>query len=202
MVEKWIDKIRRMERSRKQNDDGVESMNVENGIENVGRDRGMWMMRSRNVEANGGSLRSLDLAGGTSAEDVERSRDVECQRRHGRARREAYRPLNASISDRHTERPSWESLENEERLRARHWRIAGNNKIIPKMIITMKEGLRSHPSKMTNNLRTNWLAFETWALNNWEGKNKNNNGALTLTKVYGNSLIGATGYYCISAMPH
>jgi hypothetical protein len=71
-----------MERSRKQKGAGVKSMKVEGGIWNVGRGRGIWMTGLRNVEANGESLRSLDVAGETSAEGAGRSRHVECRRRH------------------------------------------------------------------------------------------------------------------------
>jgi hypothetical protein len=58
-----------MERSREQNKDGLKSMKVEDGI---GKGREIWMTGSRNVEANGGGLRSLDGAGGTSVEGAER----------------------------------------------------------------------------------------------------------------------------------
>jgi hypothetical protein len=68
--------------------------------------------RSRNIEANGESLRSLDVAGGTLTEGVGRSRDVECRRWHRRGRRESYRQLNTSISDRHTEGLFWQYIEN------------------------------------------------------------------------------------------
>jgi hypothetical protein len=69
------------------------------------------MTGSWNVEVNGESLRLLDVAGETSAEGVGRSRDVECLRRHRLGRKEACRPLNASISDRHTKRLYWQYLE-------------------------------------------------------------------------------------------
>jgi hypothetical protein len=101
-----------MEKLRNQNGDGVKLMKVEDGIENVGRGRGISMTRSRNVEANGNSLRSLEIAGRTSAEGAERSGDVECRRRHRRGRREARRPFNTSIFDRHTERLYSQYLEN------------------------------------------------------------------------------------------
>jgi hypothetical protein len=87
-------------------------MKVKDGIENVGRGRGISVTELRNVEANKESLRSFDVAGGTSVEGVGRSRDVECRRRHRRGRKEAHRPLNASISDRDTERLYWQYLEN------------------------------------------------------------------------------------------
>jgi hypothetical protein len=61
----------RMERSRKHNDDAVKSMKVEDGIGNAARGRRIWMTGSWNVEANGESLRSLGVAGGTSAEGAE-----------------------------------------------------------------------------------------------------------------------------------
>jgi hypothetical protein len=61
-----------MERSRKENEDGVKSMKIEDGIENVGRGRGIWVTGSRNVEVNRESLRSLDAAGGTSTEGAGR----------------------------------------------------------------------------------------------------------------------------------
>jgi hypothetical protein len=57
-----------MERPRKQNEDGVKSLKIEDKIGNVGRDRGISMTGSRTVKANGKSLRSLDVAGGTSGE--------------------------------------------------------------------------------------------------------------------------------------
>jgi hypothetical protein len=111
MVEKWINEIGRMDRSGKQNKDGVKSRKVEDGIGNVGRGRGIPVMGSRNVEPNGKSLRSLDAAGGTSDEGAGRSRDLDCRRRHKRGRREARWPLNASIFDRHTERLYWQYLD-------------------------------------------------------------------------------------------
>jgi hypothetical protein len=43
MVEKWIDEIARMERPRKQNEDGVKSMKVGDGIRNIGRGCGISM---------------------------------------------------------------------------------------------------------------------------------------------------------------
>jgi hypothetical protein len=46
-------------------------MKIEDGIGNVGRRRGMWVTGSRNAEANEESLRSLEVAGGTSAEGRE-----------------------------------------------------------------------------------------------------------------------------------
>jgi hypothetical protein len=101
-----------MERSRKQNGDGVKLMKVEDGTGNVWRGCGIWMMGPRNVEANRESLRSLDAAGETSAEGAGRPRDIDCRRRHKRGRREARRQFNHSISDRHTERPYWQYLEN------------------------------------------------------------------------------------------
>jgi hypothetical protein len=112
MAKKRIDGIEWMERSRKQNKHAVKSMKVENGIGNVGRGRGIAMTGSRNVEAKGESLRSLDGVGGTSAEGAGRSRDLEWRRRHRRGRREGHRLLNASISDRHTERLYQQSLKN------------------------------------------------------------------------------------------
>jgi hypothetical protein len=39
-------------------------------------------------------------------------------------------------------------------------------------------------------------------LNNVGGKDNNDIGVLMLTKVEGNGLIGATGYYHILAIPH
>jgi hypothetical protein len=78
-----------MERSRNQNENGVKSIKIEDGI--------------GNVEANGEYLSSLDVAGGTSAEGAGRSSDIECPRKHRGGRREPGRPLNASISDRYKE---------------------------------------------------------------------------------------------------
>jgi hypothetical protein len=82
MVEKGIDTIRRMERSKKQKEDGMKSRKLEDG--NVGRTRGIWMTGSRNAEADGKSLTPVDAAPGTSAEGAVRSRDVECRRRQKR----------------------------------------------------------------------------------------------------------------------
>jgi hypothetical protein len=82
MVEKRIDEIERLERSGKQNEDGVKSRKVEDGIGNVGRSCGISMTGSRNVDATVESLRPLDLAGETSDEGAGRSRDVECRRKH------------------------------------------------------------------------------------------------------------------------
>jgi hypothetical protein len=104
MVGKRTDEIGRTERSKKQNEDGLKSMKVEDGIHNVGRGHGIFMTGSRNVEANRESLRSLDVVGGTSAEQVGKPRDVECGRRQRRGRREARRQFNASNFDRPTER--------------------------------------------------------------------------------------------------
>jgi hypothetical protein len=61
MVEKCIDEIKRMEKPRKQNENGAKLMKVEEGIGNVGRSRGISIPGSRNAEANGKSLRSLDI---------------------------------------------------------------------------------------------------------------------------------------------
>jgi hypothetical protein len=85
-VEKDIDEIRRMRRPRKQNEDAAKSKKVEDGIGNVGRGRRIWMTGSQNIEVDGESLRSLDVAGETSAENAERSREVECRRRQRRGR--------------------------------------------------------------------------------------------------------------------
>jgi hypothetical protein len=63
-----------MERSRKQNEDRVKGMQIEDGIENVRRGRGISITQLQNVEANVESLRSLDVAGGTLAEGTGRSR--------------------------------------------------------------------------------------------------------------------------------
>jgi hypothetical protein len=93
-----------MERPRKQNHDAVKPMKVDDGIGNVGRGRGISMTGSRNVEVNGECLKLFNVVGGMSAEVAGRSRDVVCRRRE---RREARRLLNASISDRHTERLYW-----------------------------------------------------------------------------------------------
>jgi hypothetical protein len=65
----------------------LKSMKVDGGMGNVGRDRRISMTGSRDVEANGKSLRSLDVAGGTWAEGAGRSRDVECRKKHRRGKR-------------------------------------------------------------------------------------------------------------------
>jgi hypothetical protein len=83
MVEKEIDEIGRMGRSKKQNKNALKSKTIEDGIGNVGRTRGIWMTESRNVEADGESLRPTDVPPGTSPEDAIRSRDVESRRRQG-----------------------------------------------------------------------------------------------------------------------
>jgi hypothetical protein len=44
MVEKGIDEIGRIGRSKKQKEGGMKSRKVENVIGNVGRTRGIWMM--------------------------------------------------------------------------------------------------------------------------------------------------------------
>jgi hypothetical protein len=80
-VEKEIDEIGRMERSKKQNENMVKSMKVEEGIGNVGRTSGIWMTELSNIEADGESLRPVDVAPGMSAEGVVRSRDIEWRRR-------------------------------------------------------------------------------------------------------------------------
>jgi hypothetical protein len=96
-----------MERSRKQNEDGVKSMKVEDGIGHVRRGREISMTGSGNVEENRESLRPLDLAGEASAKGAESSREIECRRKHSRGRREVHRPINTLIYDRHTERLDW-----------------------------------------------------------------------------------------------
>jgi hypothetical protein len=87
-------------------------MKVEDAIGNVGRGPEISMTGSRNIEANEENLRSLDVAGGTSAERAGRSTDVECRMRHSPERRESHRPFNASIPDRHIERLYWRYLDN------------------------------------------------------------------------------------------
>jgi hypothetical protein len=62
MVEKENDEIGQMGRSKKQNENVVILKNVEDGIGNIGRTRGIWMTEWRNVEADGESLRPLDVA--------------------------------------------------------------------------------------------------------------------------------------------
>jgi hypothetical protein len=86
---KKIDEVGRMARSRKQNKDRVKSKKFEDGTGNLGRGRGRWTAGSRNVEADAESLRSLDIARGTSAEGARRSRDLECRRRQRGGRRDA-----------------------------------------------------------------------------------------------------------------
>jgi hypothetical protein len=87
-------------------------MKVGDWIGNVGRGRGIWMTGSRNAKANGKSLKLLEVVYGTSAERAGSSVAVECQRKHRGGRREARRPLSASIYDRHTERRYWQYFEN------------------------------------------------------------------------------------------
>jgi hypothetical protein len=53
MVEKETDEIGRMGRLKKQGKDGMKSRKGKAGIEKVGRGRGRWMTRPRNVEADG-----------------------------------------------------------------------------------------------------------------------------------------------------
>jgi hypothetical protein len=83
-VEKEIDEIGRMGRSKKQNENMVKSMKVEEGIGNVGRTSGIWMTKTSNIEADGESLRSVDIAPRTSAEGAVGSRDIEWRRRQRR----------------------------------------------------------------------------------------------------------------------
>jgi hypothetical protein len=104
MVEKQSGEIGRMRKSRKQNEDEVKLRKVEDAIENVGSDRGIRMTGSRNVEANGESLKSLDVARGTSDESTGRSRGVELRKRQRGGGKEGHWPLKISISDRHTEK--------------------------------------------------------------------------------------------------
>jgi hypothetical protein len=75
----------------------------------------MSMTGSRNVEVNGESLRSLDVAGGTSAEGSGRSRGIECRTRHRRGTKERRRRFNTSIFDHLIQRPFWQYLENASR---------------------------------------------------------------------------------------
>jgi hypothetical protein len=66
MVEKAIDEIGWMGRSKKQKEDGMKFRKSEDGIRNIGRTRGIWMTESRNVEADGERLRPVGVARGTS----------------------------------------------------------------------------------------------------------------------------------------
>jgi hypothetical protein len=69
----------------------------------VGNNIAECQRTSKNVEADGKRLKSLDVARGMSAECVGRSRDVDCRRRQGRGRTKGCRLLNTSISDRDSE---------------------------------------------------------------------------------------------------
>jgi hypothetical protein len=60
--------MKRSRKQKKQNEDEVESMKVEDGIGNIRTGRGISITGSRNVKANGESLRPLDVAGGASTE--------------------------------------------------------------------------------------------------------------------------------------
>jgi hypothetical protein len=84
MVEKEIDEIGRMGRSKKQKEYGMKSRTIEDGIGDVGKTRGIWMTELRNVEADDESLRPVDVARGTSDEAAIGSKDVECRRRQRR----------------------------------------------------------------------------------------------------------------------
>jgi hypothetical protein len=67
-----------MGRSKKQKEDGMKSRKVEDKIENVGRTRGIWMAKLRNIEADEESFKPIDVARGTSTEgapDQETSSD-------------------------------------------------------------------------------------------------------------------------------
>jgi hypothetical protein len=55
---------------RKQNEDGVTPRKADDGIENIGRDRGIWMTGSRNVETDRESLRLLGVARGRFVESA------------------------------------------------------------------------------------------------------------------------------------
>jgi hypothetical protein len=76
-VEKEIDEIGQMGRSKKQNENMVTSRKVEEGTGNIGRTRGIRMTESSNIEADRKILRPVDVAPRTSAEGALRSRDVE-----------------------------------------------------------------------------------------------------------------------------
>jgi hypothetical protein len=80
MVEKEVNEIGGMGRSKKQSEDGVKSRKAEDWIGNIGRGCGIWMTGSQNVEADGKSLRSLDVARGTSDEGAGRSKDIKGRR--------------------------------------------------------------------------------------------------------------------------
>jgi hypothetical protein len=112
MVEKATGEIGRMGTLRKQNEDGVKSTKAEDWLGNVERGRVRWMMGSWNVEVDGENLRSLAVAGGTSAEDAGRSRDVEFRNRQRGGRRERSRRLNTSIRDCRSEMRCRQYLEN------------------------------------------------------------------------------------------
>jgi hypothetical protein len=81
MLEKEIDEIGRMGRSKKQNENVMKSKKVGDGIGHVGRTRGIWMTESRNVEADGESLSPADVVGKMLAEGAVRPMDVECRKR-------------------------------------------------------------------------------------------------------------------------
>jgi hypothetical protein len=84
IVEKEIDEIGRMRKSKKQIEDGMKSRNIEDWIGNSGRTCGITIMESRNVKADGESLRPVGVGCGMSAEVAIRSKDVQCRRRQGR----------------------------------------------------------------------------------------------------------------------
>jgi hypothetical protein len=77
-----FDEIGCMEKSRRQNEDGVRWMKVEDAVGDIRRDR----IISKRM---GKSLGSLDVTGGTSAEGAGRPRDTECLRTQRRGRRDA-----------------------------------------------------------------------------------------------------------------
>jgi hypothetical protein len=81
MVEKEIDEVGTMGRSKKPNENVVKSKKVEDEIGNVGRTGGIWMAGSRNVEADEEGLEPIDAAREMPAEGAVRSRNVECRRR-------------------------------------------------------------------------------------------------------------------------
>jgi hypothetical protein len=93
---------RRRDKSRKV-EDGIESRRIEDGIGKVGTGRGIWTAGSRNVEMDRNYLRSLDAAGGTSAEGAGKLKDVECRKRQTRGRIERRQTLSISIYDRYSE---------------------------------------------------------------------------------------------------
>jgi predicted ArsR family transcriptional regulator len=119
---------------------------------------------SKNVEADGRSLKSLDVTCETSDKGVGRHKEVWCRKRQSEEeRREERGPLITSIPDRYSETPDRQSVENgwcddwEKLINCgEYWMSAKNN---DKIEVRPSEQFQQK-CKITNGNYGGWLAFE------------------------------------------